>query len=156
MAAPAAHRSLFILLVAWVVVENGGAETEATSFLSSRLIHRFSEEMKARRGQRNGSALGSSWPERKRSVEYYHRLLSADFRRQSMKLGPRYELLFPSQGSKTMSFGNDFGWFVFIAFYVVSDFTFDPWTLNLCSVFFFFFFFNYKWFFFLKVTLYLD
>ncbi|XP_059432166.1 aspartic proteinase-like protein 1 [Corylus avellana] len=110
MAAPAAHRSLIILLVAWMVVENGGAVTATTSFLSSKLIHRFSEEMKARRGQRNGSAAGSSWPERRRSVEYYQALLSADFRRQSMKLGARYQLLFPSQGSKAMSFGNDFGW----------------------------------------------
>lgn len=126
MAAPAPHRSLIILLVAWLVAENGGAATETTSFLSSRLIHRFSDEMKARRGQRNGSVAGSSWPERKRSVQYYQTLLSADFRRQSMKLGARYQLLFPSQGSKTVSFGNDFGWFVFIAFFVVSDFTFDP------------------------------
>jgi hypothetical protein len=111
MAAPAAHRPLIILLLAWMVVEYGGAAT--TSFLSSKLIHRFSEEMKARRGQRNGSAAGSSWPER-RSVEYYQTLLSADVRRQSMKLGARYQLLFPSQGSESMSFGNDFGWFVLI------------------------------------------
>jgi len=44
--------------------------------------------------------------------------------------------VFSFQGSKTISLGNVFGWFVLIAFYVVSDFTFDPWTLNLCSVFF--------------------
>ncbi|KAB1199749.1 Aspartic proteinase-like protein 1 [Morella rubra] len=37
-------------------------------------------------------------------------LLSSDLRRQNMKLGAHYQLLFPSQGSKTMSFGNDFGW----------------------------------------------
>ncbi|GLT72755.1 hypothetical protein SLA2020_446600 [Shorea laevis] len=27
-----------------------------------------------------------------------------------MKLSARYQLLFPSEGSKTMSFRNDFGW----------------------------------------------
>jgi len=34
--------------------------------------------------------------------------------------------IFTFQGSKKISLGNVFGWFVFIAFYVVSNFSFDP------------------------------
>ncbi|XWS33287.1 hypothetical protein CRYUN_Cryun22dG0068400 [Craigia yunnanensis] len=43
-------------------------------------------------------------------VTYSSRLIQSDFQRQKMKLGPKYDLVFPSQGSKTMSLGNDFGW----------------------------------------------
>ncbi|KAK9271854.1 hypothetical protein L1049_002219 [Liquidambar formosana] len=75
---------------------------------SSRLIHRFSDEAKALRVSRNGN-VSDSWPER-RSMEYYQMLVSSDFQRQKMKLGTQYQLVFPSEGSKTMSFGNDFGW----------------------------------------------
>ncbi|XVF17184.1 hypothetical protein REPUB_Repub10bG0097500 [Reevesia pubescens] len=74
---------------------------------SSRLIHRFSNEAKLLRVPKNGG--GVRWPERK-SLEYYELLVNSDFQRQKMKLGPKYNLVFPSQGSKTMSFGNDFGW----------------------------------------------
>lgn len=107
-------RSLIFLLTAWLMFENGGAATTTLS-LSSRLIHRFSDEVKS---LRNGSVGWSSWPERKRSIQYYQMLLSSDLRRQNMKLGAHYQLLFPSQGSKTMSFGNDFGWFALIASFV--------------------------------------
>ena len=71
---------------------------------SSRLIHRFSEEAKGLRVSRT-----NSWPERK-SLEYYRLLASSDVQRQKMKLGPSFQLLFPSEGSTTMSLGNDFGW----------------------------------------------
>jgi len=53
---------------------------------------------------------GTWWPEKK-SKEYYQILVSSDLKRQKLKLGPHYQLLFPSQGSKTMSLGNDFGWY---------------------------------------------
>ncbi|XP_045815841.1 aspartic proteinase-like protein 1 isoform X2 [Trifolium pratense] len=71
---------------------------------SVRLVHRFSEEMKPVR------VSTSDWPDR-RSMRYYRMLLENDFLRHKINLGAaRHQFLFPSQGSKTMSFGNDFGW----------------------------------------------
>ncbi|KAG6657505.1 hypothetical protein I3843_04G088000 [Carya illinoinensis] len=102
----AARRLMYFLLTAWLMVQNGSAAVP----LSSRLVHWFSDEVRAFRISRNGSAVSSSWPERKGSVEYYQMLLSSDFRRHNMKLGAQKQLLFPSRGSNTMSFGNDFGW----------------------------------------------
>lgn len=104
-----ARRLMFFMLTAWLMVQNGSAAVP----LSSRLVHWFSDEVRAFRISRNGSAASSSWPERKESVEYYQMLLSSDFRRHNMKLGAQKQLLFPSRGSNTMSFGNDFGWFAF-------------------------------------------
>ncbi|KAA8546851.1 hypothetical protein F0562_003280 [Nyssa sinensis] len=98
-----ATRSLVSLSVAFLFVECVLAAT-----YSSRLIHRFSEDVKALRVSRNGEVFGS-WPER-RSLGYYQMLVNSDVQRQKMKLGPQYQFLFPSEGSKTMSFGNDFGW----------------------------------------------
>ncbi|XP_057491009.1 aspartic proteinase-like protein 1 isoform X1 [Actinidia eriantha] len=71
--------------------------------LSSRLIHRFSEELRV------GSRETDWWPQR-RSLDYYHMLVKSDVQRQKMKLAPPHHFLFPSQGSTTMSLGNDFGW----------------------------------------------
>lgn len=98
-----AARSLFILVMASLLVHR----TLQITF-SSRLIHRFSDEVRAFRVSRNVRAAGA-WPERK-SLEYYRMLSSSDLQRQKMKLGPQYQVLFPAEGSKTMSFGNDFGW----------------------------------------------
>ncbi|OVA14651.1 Peptidase A1 [Macleaya cordata] len=75
---------------------------------SSKLIHRFSDEVKAFRVSRNGKVY-DSWPKRK-SMDYYQMLVSSDLQKQKMKLGAQYQFLFPSEGSKTVSFGNDFGW----------------------------------------------
>ncbi|XP_009776921.1 aspartic proteinase-like protein 1 isoform X2 [Nicotiana tabacum] len=77
----------------------------ADMFYSSKLVHRFSDEVKKLRVSRNGEV----WPQH-RSLEYYGRLMSSDLQRQKMKLGPQFQLLFPSEGSKTMPLGNDFGW----------------------------------------------
>ncbi|KAJ7956869.1 Aspartic proteinase-like protein 1-like [Quillaja saponaria] len=99
-------RSLFVLVMALILVENATAIT-----FSTRLIHRFSDEMKDLRVSRstgNGN-VSVMWPE-KRSIRYYEMLVSNDCQRRKMKLGAHYQLLFPSQGSETMSFGNDFGW----------------------------------------------
>ncbi|KAH9718533.1 Aspartic proteinase-like protein 1 [Citrus sinensis] len=74
---------------------------------STKLIHRFSEEVKALGVSKNRNA--TSWPAKK-SFEYYQVLLSSDVQKQKMKTGPQFRMLFPSQGSKTMSLGNDFGW----------------------------------------------
>lgn len=84
---------------------------------SSKLIHRFSDEVKALRVSENESLrMSNLWPAKK-SVEYYQKLVSSDLQRQKMKLGPRYNFLFPSEGSTTTSFGNDFGWYTFTCFY---------------------------------------
>ncbi|CAL1408938.1 unnamed protein product [Linum trigynum] len=104
-----AARSPFlpILLIAAALLAGTEAAQKGIT-LSTKLIHRFSDEVKALRVRRNvtGSVY---WPE-KRSMEYYSLLLDSDRQRQKMKLGPRYELLFPAEGSNTVSLGNDFGW----------------------------------------------
>ncbi|XP_019248401.1 PREDICTED: aspartic proteinase-like protein 1 isoform X3 [Nicotiana attenuata] len=90
-----------------MVVECG--VVAADMFYSSKLVHRFSDEVKKLRVSRNGEV----WPQH-RSLEYYGRLMSSDLQRQKMKLGPQFQLLFPSEGSKTMPLGNDFGWLHYI------------------------------------------
>ncbi|KAL5556413.1 hypothetical protein UlMin_038649, partial [Ulmus minor] len=107
----AARSLLLFAAVACVVVV---AHNAAAITLSSRLIHRFSDEAMELRVSRNGSGFGNgngevagSWPRRK-TLEYYRMLVASDFQRQKMKL--QFQLLFPTEGSQTMSFGNDFGW----------------------------------------------
>ncbi|PQQ03936.1 aspartic proteinase-like protein 1 [Prunus yedoensis var. nudiflora] len=107
-----AARSLLsvLLLLACVLLEPQNARTLT---LSARLIHRFSEEAKALRISRSGEDpkdLGR-WPQ-KNSMDYYHLLASTDFQKQKMKLSSsrHFQFLFPSEGSNTVSFGNDFGW----------------------------------------------
>ncbi|PHT31846.1 Aspartic proteinase-like protein 1 [Capsicum baccatum] len=78
---------------------------ECGDMYSSKLVHRFSDEVRKVRVSRNGEV----WPQH-RSLEYYGKLMNGDLQRQKMKLGPQFQLLFPSQGSKTMPLGNDFGW----------------------------------------------
>ncbi|KAM7529246.1 hypothetical protein LguiB_032656 [Lonicera macranthoides] len=90
-----------VVVVVFVVVECAAA-------YSSRILHRFSEEVMAVRISRGGEFSGPL-PER-RSLEYYRMLLSSDMERQKMKLGPQHQLLFPSEGSETMSPGNEFAW----------------------------------------------
>ncbi|KAF2284095.1 hypothetical protein GH714_018939 [Hevea brasiliensis] len=80
-----AARSLLILVMASLLV---GESLEIT--FSSKLIHRFSDEMKTLRVSKYGSlSMRNLWPEKK-SVEYYQKLVSSDFQRQKMKLGPHY------------------------------------------------------------------
>ncbi|XP_075084371.1 aspartic proteinase-like protein 1 isoform X2 [Nicotiana tabacum] len=86
-----------------MVVECG--VVAADMLYSSKLVHRFSDEVRKLGVSRNGEV----WPQH-RSLEYYGRLMSSDLQRQKMKLGPQFQLLFPSEGSKTMPLGNDFGW----------------------------------------------
>jgi len=97
---------LLILVMSSLLVQN----TVELATFSSRLIHRFSKEYKEVSVSRGGDVNGTWWPEKK-SKEYYQILVSSDLKRQKLKLGPHYQLLFPSQGSKTMSLGNDFGWY---------------------------------------------
>lgn len=104
-------RSLLVLALLCVLF---GFDNAVAFTLSSRLIHRFSDEAKALRVLRNGNGSGKvfeSWPQR-RTFDYYQVLVASDFQRQKMKLGSQFQYVFPSEGSKTMSFGNDFGWSV--------------------------------------------
>lgn len=98
-------RSLLLILVSFLAFSSSHVTADFT--YSSRLIHRFSDEVKLLRVLRNDG--GVRWPEMK-NLEYYELLVNSDFQRQKMKLGTKYNLVFPSQGSKTTSFGNDFGW----------------------------------------------
>ncbi|XP_012437456.1 aspartic proteinase-like protein 1 [Gossypium raimondii] len=98
-------RSLILILVSFLAFSSSHVSADFT--YSSRLIHRFSDEAKLLRVLRNDG--GVRWPEMK-NLEYYELLVNSDFQRQKMKLGTKYNLVFPSQGSKTTSFGNDFGW----------------------------------------------
>ncbi|PON72572.1 LOW QUALITY PROTEIN: Aspartic peptidase [Trema orientale] len=108
--------STVVVVLACVVAGGGNA---AAITLSSRLIHRFSEEAKRFRVSGKGKGNGNGnvnvngysweWGER-RSVEYYGRLLASDVQRQKMRLASQFQFLFPSEGSQTMSLGNDFGW----------------------------------------------
>ncbi|TYH38484.1 hypothetical protein ES332_D12G112200v1 [Gossypium tomentosum] len=98
-------RSLLLILVSFLAFSSSHVTADFT--YSSRLIHRFSDKAKLLRVLRNEG--GVRWPEMK-NLEYYELLVNSDFQRQKMKLGTKYNLVFPSQGSKTTSFGNDFGW----------------------------------------------
>ncbi|KAL0344352.1 UNVERIFIED_CONTAM: Aspartic proteinase-like protein 1 [Sesamum angustifolium] len=105
---------LILLGFLFVLCINGGLAEPIV--YSARLVHRFSEEAKAHQGVRvleNGGEVGGGgvgfWPQR-RSLEYYRRLLSSDVQRQTLKLNPQFQFLYPSEGSATLPLGNDFGW----------------------------------------------
>ncbi|XP_051139067.1 aspartic proteinase-like protein 1 isoform X2 [Andrographis paniculata] len=74
---------------------------------SSRLIHRFSDEVQALL-MGTGTA---SWPERK-SFRHMRLLLGNDLRRQRqrLRLWPNNQTLVVSQGGQTSNYGNDMGW----------------------------------------------
>uniref|UniRef100_A0A6N2MV78 Peptidase A1 domain-containing protein n=1 Tax=Salix viminalis TaxID=40686 RepID=A0A6N2MV78_SALVM len=85
-------------------------EASAGLTFSSKLIHRFSDEAKSLSISRKGNASGDLWPERY-SFEYFQLLLGNDLKRQRMKLGSqKNQLLFPSQGSQALFFGNELDW----------------------------------------------
>lgn len=89
-------------------------ESVAGVTYSSRLIHRFSDELEGLRVSKKGE----NWP-MKRSLSYYKMLVDSDVQRQNMKLGPHSPFLFPSEGSQTTSFGNDFGWFAPFSLFLI-------------------------------------
>ena len=75
--------------------------------LSSRLIHRCSDEARAAVAAAGG---GEALPAR-RSPEYYKLLIKSDLQRQKKRIANvKYQQLFPAAGSDTFSLGNDFGW----------------------------------------------
>ncbi|KAL1207894.1 Aspartic proteinase-like protein 1 [Cardamine amara subsp. amara] len=97
-----ALQSAFLLFCALALA----TEETLASVFSSRLIHRFSDEGRASIKTTTSS---DSLPE-KRSLEYYQLLARSDSRRQRMNLGAKFQSLVPSEGSKTISSGNDYGW----------------------------------------------
>ena len=99
-----AIRFLLPLLLATFLLE----EVFSLTF-SSKLMHRYSDESKALWVSRSKNVSVESWPQRN-SSEYFRLLMSSDLTRQRMKLGSQYESLYPSEGSETLFFGNDFDW----------------------------------------------
>lgn len=91
-----------------VLLVECGSSVQAHVTYSSRLIHRYSDEMRALRVSREGHGV-DGWP-KQGSLSYYRRLIKRDVERQTMNVGSQHQLLFPSAGSKTMSGGNDLGW----------------------------------------------
>ncbi|KAK9069448.1 hypothetical protein SSX86_011352 [Deinandra increscens subsp. villosa] len=91
-----------------ILLAQCGLSTQSHAAYSSRLIHRFSDEMRAVRVSREGHA-ADDWPE-EGSLGYYRRLMDNDVERQKMNLGSHHQVMFPSAGSKTVSGGNDLGW----------------------------------------------
>ncbi|XP_057528888.1 aspartic proteinase-like protein 1 isoform X1 [Amaranthus tricolor] len=87
---------LWMLLRFIVIIESNDM------VFSSRLMHRFSDELRGISGEK--------FLPKMKSKEYYQMLLISDFERQKMKIGHQRQLLFPSRGSQTQSFGNDLGW----------------------------------------------
>ncbi|KAJ4701283.1 aspartic proteinase-like protein 1 [Melia azedarach] len=104
------NRLLVLLLFCYFLVDGS---VEAT--FSSKLVHRYSEEAKERWVLKSGNvSVVDLWP-KKDSVEYLELLLSNDWKRHRMRVESRnnkseYQLLFPSQGSQTHFFGNQFYW----------------------------------------------
>ena len=94
---------LWLLLAKGLVLETAIAIT-----FSSRIIHRFSDEAKVHL-RNNGGEKVQSWPKRG-SSEYFRLLMNSDLTRQKMKLGSQDQSFYPSEGSKTLSLGNEFSW----------------------------------------------
>ncbi|KAK2659651.1 hypothetical protein Ddye_006184 [Dipteronia dyeriana] len=101
-----ANRLVIVLLLGLFTLEEGSV---ALTF-SLKLVHRFSNEAKERWMSRSGEvSLVDSWPE-KNSVEYLELLLSNDLKRNRIDVESQTQLLFPSEGSQTLFFGNQFYW----------------------------------------------
>ncbi|VVA13749.1 PREDICTED: aspartic [Prunus dulcis] len=100
-----AVRAILFLLWACLFVNGSLSLT-----LSSKLVHRFSEEaMAVWESRRGDNASLKPWPKRN-SLNYFQLLLQSDLKRQKLKLGSKYEHLFPSEGSQTLFFGNELDW----------------------------------------------
>ncbi|KAK9134339.1 hypothetical protein Syun_013669 [Stephania yunnanensis] len=96
-----------LVLLAVAAAEAEWSSAAAMAMYSSRMIHWMSDEA---RGVRVWRDEGSSWKGNRSSMDYHVVLVRRDLQRQKMKLGGHYKYLFPSEGSSTVSFGNDFGW----------------------------------------------
>ena len=106
-----ANRAVLLVFIVYLMVVVGSA---GAVNLSLKLIHRFSDEAKAlwqsRSANLNVNVDEKWWPKRN-SLKNLELLFNNDLKkRQRMKLSSHYDMLFPSQGSKTLFFGNDFDW----------------------------------------------
>uniref|UniRef100_A0A2N9IMC3 Peptidase A1 domain-containing protein n=1 Tax=Fagus sylvatica TaxID=28930 RepID=A0A2N9IMC3_FAGSY len=106
-----ANRAVLLVFIVYLMVVVGSA---GAVNLSLKLIHRFSDEAKAlwlsRSANLNVNVDEKWWPKRN-SLKNLELLFNNDLKkRQRMELSSHYDLLFPSQGSKTLFFGNDFDW----------------------------------------------
>ncbi|KAL6911498.1 hypothetical protein ACP4OV_000303 [Aristida adscensionis] len=90
-----------VLLPLLLLAAAAGASAAATATLSTRMVHRLSDEARVEAG-----AGGGRWP-RRGSGEYYRALVRSDLQR---RLGGKFQLLAPSKGGDTFSGGNDLGW----------------------------------------------
>lgn len=72
--------------------------------LSTRLIHRFSDEARLIEEARTGT-VSQAWPA-KGSLGYYAKLV----RRDLVRRGSKYKTVHPSEGSDAVAFGDEFGW----------------------------------------------
>ena len=93
---------VFPLLLLAVAAAASAAEAAAT--LSSRMVHRLSDEARLEAGPS-----GERWP-RRGSGEYYRALVRSDLQRQKRRLGVKYQLLSLSKGGGTFSSGDNLGW----------------------------------------------
>ncbi|KAK3155300.1 hypothetical protein QOZ80_2BG0201490 [Eleusine coracana subsp. coracana] len=76
----------------------------AAATLSSRMVHRLSDEARLQAGPRV-----ARWP-RRGSGEYFRTLVRSDLQRQKRRVGGKYQLLSLSKGGQTFTPGNDLGW----------------------------------------------
>lgn len=91
------------------------ADASLSLTLSSKLVHRFSEEaMAVWESRSGGNASLKPWPKRN-SFNYFQLLLKSDLKRHRLKLGSKRDLLIPSQGSQTLFFGNELDWWVYFS-----------------------------------------
>jgi hypothetical protein len=82
------------------------AASAAAATLSTRIVHRLSDEARQAAGPHGGL-----WP-RRGSGGYYRALVRSDLQRQKRRLGAKHQLLSISEGGGIFSLGNDFGWCV--------------------------------------------
>uniref|UniRef100_A0A9I9DRB7 Xylanase inhibitor N-terminal domain-containing protein n=1 Tax=Cucumis melo TaxID=3656 RepID=A0A9I9DRB7_CUCME len=90
-----ANCSLLLLLIACLFVDCSLGLT-----LSLKLVHRFSDEAKSLwKSTRTGNVSAKFWPPRN-SLKYFQMLLDYDLKRRRLKIGSKYDMLFPSEGSQ--------------------------------------------------------
>jgi hypothetical protein len=93
-----------LLRVSLLLLLATASAAAAAVTLSSRMVHRLSDEARLLAGPRGG------WWPRRGSGEYYRALVRSDLQRQKRWVGGKSQLLSLSKGGHTFNLGNDFGW----------------------------------------------
>ncbi|KGN51015.1 aspartic proteinase-like protein 1 [Cucumis sativus] len=100
-----ANCALLLLFIASLFVNCSLALT-----LSLNLVHRFSDEAKSLwESRRTGNVSAKFWPPTN-SLKYFQMLMDYDLKRRRLNIGSKYDVLFPSEGSQVIFFGNEFNW----------------------------------------------